>query len=103
MSDDPAVHDNSHADQNERSGASGTDSETGPFRGFREGARVTTDAICDAGQKASAAIKDLGDGVYQFGARTGAGVARQVEAQPMTAALVAASLGLIVGVLLARR
>lgn len=73
------------------------------LRGLREGARMTTDAVCEAGYKASAVMKELGDGAYQFGSKTGARVARQVEAQPLTSALIAASLGVIVGMWLSRR
>ena len=79
------------------------DGESDVVGSLRESARLTADAFCHAGYKASAAVKELGDGAYQVGSRAGARVARQVEAQPMTAALVAASLGLIIGVLLPRR
>ena len=99
-SEDPTVHEDP---QPERSGKPETNGEANVLRGLRESARITTDALCDVGHKASVAIKELGDGAYQVGSRTGARVARQVEAQPMTAALVAASLGLIIGVLLPRR
>jgi hypothetical protein len=95
---------NVHEDpQQEQSGKSETSGEAKVLLGLRECARITTDALCDAGHKASVSIKELGDSAYQVGSRTGARVARQVEAQPMTAALVAASLGLIIGVLLPRR
>jgi ElaB/YqjD/DUF883 family membrane-anchored ribosome-binding protein len=87
----------------ETDGKSQINGEGNVLRGLCESARVTTDAICDAGYKASATMKELSDGAYQMGSRAGARVAREVEAQPMTAALVAASLGLIVGVLLPRR
>ena len=87
----------------EHSQARTTNGEASVLRGLRESARVTTDALCDAGQKASVTMKELGDGAYQMGTRAGARVARQVEAQPMTAALVAASVGLIIGMLLPRR
>jgi ElaB/YqjD/DUF883 family membrane-anchored ribosome-binding protein len=72
-------------------------------RGFRDSARVATDTICDVGRKASVAMKETGEKAYQFGSETGARVARQIEAQPMTAMLIAGSLGLVAGVLLARR
>jgi ElaB/YqjD/DUF883 family membrane-anchored ribosome-binding protein len=77
--------------------------EASVLHGLRESARATTDAVYDAGHKASVTMKEFGDGAYEMGSRAGARVARQVEAQPMTAALVAASLGLIIGVLLPRR
>jgi ElaB/YqjD/DUF883 family membrane-anchored ribosome-binding protein len=73
------------------------------LRSLRESARVTTDALAGVGYKASAAVKELGDSAYQVGGRAGAQVARRVEAQPMAAALVAAAVGLIVGMLLPRR
>jgi ElaB/YqjD/DUF883 family membrane-anchored ribosome-binding protein len=57
----------------------------------------------ESGYKASAVMKELGDAAYQAGSRAGARVARRVETQPMMAALIAASLGLIVGMLLPRR
>jgi len=91
---------NSGVDETAKRAANG---EAGVLHGLRESARATSDAICDAGHKASVTMKELGDGAYQMGSRAGASVARQVEAQPMTAALVAASLGLIIGVLLPRR
>jgi ElaB/YqjD/DUF883 family membrane-anchored ribosome-binding protein len=89
-----------HTVANERLGSETT---SDLLRSLRESARLTTDALVDAGYKASTAMKDLGDGAYQAGSRTGARVARQVEAQPMTAALLAASIGLVIGVLLPRR
>ena len=46
-------------------------------------AQVATDTISDAGRKASAVVKQLGDSACEVGARTGARVARQVEAQPV--------------------
>lgn len=94
-SEDPTIYENSQGRP--------TNGEANVLRGLRESARVTSDALCDAGHKASVTVKELSDGAYQMGSRAGARVARQVEAQPMTAALVAASLGLIIGVLLPRR
>jgi ElaB/YqjD/DUF883 family membrane-anchored ribosome-binding protein len=73
------------------------------MRGLRDGVQVASDTISDASRKATAAVKELGDSAYQFGSRTGARVARQVEAQPMPSVLLAASLGLLIGLLLARR
>jgi ElaB/YqjD/DUF883 family membrane-anchored ribosome-binding protein len=98
-----AVQDNAREQDQSQSGKPDANGEASTLHGLRESARITTDALCDAGHKASVAVKEFGDGAYQFGARTGARVARQVEAQPMTAALVAASLGLIIGVMLPRR
>jgi len=89
--------------QQERPGIPETNGNVHVLRSLRESTRLSTDALCDAGYKASAAVKELGDGAYKAGCRAGAQVARRVEAQPMVAALVAASLGLIVGVMLPRR
>jgi hypothetical protein len=99
-SEDPTVHEIPQHDQSDKPETNG---DASVLRSLREGARLTTDALCDAGYKASVAVKELGDSAYQVGGRTGARVARQVEAQPMTAALLAASIGLIIGVLLPRR
>lgn len=99
-SDDSSTYE---APNHERPGKPETNGDATLFGNLRESARLTTDALCDAGSKASAALKELSDGAYQVGSRTGARVVRQVEAQPMTAALVAASIGLIIGVLLPRR
>jgi len=90
-------------DLHEGLGKSETNGDATVLNSLRETARLTTDALCDAGSKASAAVKELGDGAYQAGSRAGARVARQVEEQPMTAALLAASIGLVIGMLLARR
>jgi ElaB/YqjD/DUF883 family membrane-anchored ribosome-binding protein len=73
------------------------------MRGLRENARVAMDALRDASRGASAAVTELGEGAYQAGAKTSARIARQVEAQPVASVVVAASLGLIAGVLLSRR
>jgi ElaB/YqjD/DUF883 family membrane-anchored ribosome-binding protein len=98
--EDSTVHEDPHQGW---SGKPEIGGDSDVMRSLRESARLTTDALRDAGNKASAAVKDLGDSAYQVGSRAGGRVARQVEAQPMTAALVAAALGLIVGVLLPRR
>jgi ElaB/YqjD/DUF883 family membrane-anchored ribosome-binding protein len=101
--DGPSAYDDAQHQQRDRPGKPETNGDASVLRGLRESARVTGDAFCAAGQKASAAIQELSDGAVQIGSRTGARVARQVEAQPMAAAVVAASLGLIIGVLLPRR
>lgn len=77
--------------------------EVKAMRGPRESARITAEALRDAGQKASVAVRGFGENAYQIGSRTGTRVARQVEAQPMASAMIAASLGLIIGMLLTRR
>jgi ElaB/YqjD/DUF883 family membrane-anchored ribosome-binding protein len=97
-----AVHANGASAKNGAS-ANGDAGEFSALRGLRENARVAMDALRDAGRGASAAVSELGGGAYQAGARTSAQIARQVEAQPMTSVIVAASLGLVAGILLARR
>jgi|SwirhisoilCB1_FD_contig_41_860065_length_472_multi_4_in_0_out_0_1 ElaB/YqjD/DUF883 family membrane-anchored ribosome-binding protein len=99
-SEDSAVQANSENDGSDKSGSNG---DAGVLQSLREGARMTTETLYDAGQKASAAIKDFGDNAYQMGSQTGARVVRQVEAQPVAAVLIAASIGMIIGVLLPRR
>jgi ElaB/YqjD/DUF883 family membrane-anchored ribosome-binding protein len=103
----PAVHGNGvHGNgASSRNGAStnGDAGESSTLHGLRENARVAMDALRDAGRGASAAVSELGGGAYQASARTGAQIARQVEAQPMTSVIIAASLGLVAGILLARR
>jgi len=91
--DEPTLHDAETA----ANGASDA------MRELRGSVQAAADVLCDAGRKASVAVKELSDGAYQIGSRTGTRVARQVEAQPMTSVVIAASLGLIAGVLLARR
>jgi ElaB/YqjD/DUF883 family membrane-anchored ribosome-binding protein len=86
--------------------STGTASSNGEFsatRQLRENAKVAMDALRDAGRGASAAASELGEEAYQMGARTSAQIARQVETQPITSVLIAASLGLVAGMLLARR
>jgi len=99
-SEDTAGQGNS---QNEGSDKAASNGDAGVMHSLRESARMTTETLYDAGQKASAAIKDFGDNAYQMGSQTGARVVRQVEAQPVAAALIAASIGMIIGVLLPRR
>jgi ElaB/YqjD/DUF883 family membrane-anchored ribosome-binding protein len=85
------------------SGNADTNGNAGVLQSLREGTRVTTEAFCDIGHKASVTMTELGDSAYRAGKGAGARVAGQVKAQPMTAALIAASVGLIIGVLLPRR
>ena len=99
-SEDSNVHE---IPQNGGAGHRDTNGDATVLSSLRESARLTGDALYDAGYKASAAVKEFGDSAYQAGSRAGARVARQVEAQPMTAALIAASIGLVIGVLLPRR
>jgi ElaB/YqjD/DUF883 family membrane-anchored ribosome-binding protein len=94
--EDDASHETGAHDQ-------GANGETEILRGLRESARATTDALRDAYRGATAAMSDLSEEACQIGSRTSAQISRQVEAQPMTSVLVAASIGLIAGVLLARR
>jgi ElaB/YqjD/DUF883 family membrane-anchored ribosome-binding protein len=86
-----------------RDNGSSANGEFSTMRGLRENARIAMDALRDAGRGASAAVSELGDDAWQAGARTGARLSRQVEAQPMTSVIIAASLGLVAGVLLTRR
>jgi ElaB/YqjD/DUF883 family membrane-anchored ribosome-binding protein len=78
-------------------------SESQTMRGLRENAKATTEALRDAGRKVSATASELGENAYQFGSKTGAQIAHTVEEQPMASVLIAAALGLIAGMLLARR
>jgi ElaB/YqjD/DUF883 family membrane-anchored ribosome-binding protein len=82
---------------------SGANGEATSYAGLRESARATTEALREACRGASAAISELSEEAYQLGSQTGARISRQVEAQPMTSLLVAASIGLVAGVFLARR
>jgi ElaB/YqjD/DUF883 family membrane-anchored ribosome-binding protein len=66
---------------------------------FSEAARATADAWRAAGRKASAMMSDLGDAVPEKREE----VARHVQSRPLTAVLVAAGVGLLAGLLLARR
>jgi len=103
-SDDTTMHNGSGAEhRNDMTNEANASGEAESCRGLRESARATTDALREACRGASAAISDLSGEAYQIGSRTGARVSRQVEAQPMTSLLVAASIGLIAGVFLARR
>jgi len=101
--DEPTAYEDAQHQQRDRPGKPESNGDASVLRGLRESARVTGDAFCAVGQKASAAIQELSDGAVQIGSRTGASVVRQVEAQPMAAAVVAASLGMIIGILLPRR
>ncbi len=77
--------------------------EFSAMRELRESARLTTDALCDAGRKATAAVREVGEGAYDIGSRTGAQVVHQMETWPIASLLVAATVGMIAGMLLARR
>jgi ElaB/YqjD/DUF883 family membrane-anchored ribosome-binding protein len=79
------------------------DGESSLMRGLCENARSASDTVRSAYREASAAASDFGGEAYEVGAKTGARIARQVEAQPMSSVLIAGSLGLVVGMLLARR
>ena len=94
----PEVHGNGAA-TNDRPAANGDASEYSTLRGLRENARVAMDALRDAGGAPQPPSPNWAV-APQAGARTSAQIARQVEAQPMTSVIVAASLGLIAGGLL---
>jgi ElaB/YqjD/DUF883 family membrane-anchored ribosome-binding protein len=102
--DETTMHNGSGAaHHDETSRGSNGNGEAQSLRGLRESARATSDALREACRGASAAISDLSEEAYQIGSQTGARISRQVEAQPMTSLLVAASIGLVAGVFLARR
>jgi len=92
-------HHESSQDKKPQNG--GTD-ENGAWN-LGEGARATASALRDAYRGASATVSDLSGEAYQIGTKTSAQIARTVESQPMTAVLIAASLGLVAGILLSRR
>jgi len=73
------------------------------IRGLWAHLRLPDGSLSDACRGASATVTGLGEEAYQIGTRTGARIARGVEAQPMTSIVIAGSLGLIAGILLARR
>ncbi len=85
----------SNASSNRDPPAAGFD-EAGPFGEAAE-------AVRDVGRKAAAAVTDIGEDVYQSGARGGALVARYVGAHPVASIAIAASLGLFAGLLFSRR
>jgi ElaB/YqjD/DUF883 family membrane-anchored ribosome-binding protein len=102
--DETTIHNGAgagHDDDTSRKAGSNGDATS--FVGLRESARATSDALREACRGASAAISELSEEAYQIGSQTGARISRQVEAQPMTSLLVAASIGLVAGVFLARR
>jgi len=80
-----------------------TNGDSDVLHGLHESARLTTDALCDAGDKPQPPQRNLATVRTRLAAGTGVRVVRQVEAQPMRAALVAAAPGLIIGMMLPRR
>jgi ElaB/YqjD/DUF883 family membrane-anchored ribosome-binding protein len=70
---------------------------------FADAARATADALRVAGRKASAVMSDLTEEARGTGVKTREQVVSKVQAQPMTAVLVAAALGLVAGLLLTRQ
>ena len=60
------------------------------------------DSVKQATQKAGSQAAEAGDHIYRQAAETGRYVARQVEEQPFTSAMVLGGLGLLVGFLLGR-
>jgi len=69
---------------------------------FSDAARATVDALRVAGRKASSVVADLTEEARDTGVKTRDQVATKVRAQPMTAVLIAAALGLVAGLLLTR-
>lgn len=60
-------------------------------------------AVRDAAGRVSEAAADMGDKVYKRGMQASQQVSKQVELQPLSSILVAASAGFVVGLLMARR
>jgi len=76
---------------------------SGVFPDLHKGARFARDTFRDAARGAAVAATGFAESTYDIGTKAGARVVRQVEAQPMASALIAASLGMIAGLLLSRR
>jgi ElaB/YqjD/DUF883 family membrane-anchored ribosome-binding protein len=102
---DPAPVRNGDMGAQARNGGMGAEAngESHVVHDLREGVRTTTDALRDAGRRASEVMSEFGESAYQAGNKTRAQVAGQVEAQPIASILIAASIGLIAGALLFRR
>ncbi len=64
---------------------------------------ATSEALKDAGRKAAVTMNDLAEAASATGAKAREHVSRQVEEQPVASLLMAAAMGLVVGVLLTRR
>jgi ElaB/YqjD/DUF883 family membrane-anchored ribosome-binding protein len=79
------------------------DEATDAVPSFADAARATADALRVAGRKASAVMSDLSEEARDTGMKTRDQMVSTVQAQPMTAILVAAALGLVAGLLLTRQ
>jgi ElaB/YqjD/DUF883 family membrane-anchored ribosome-binding protein len=79
------------------------DEATDAIPAFADAARATADALRVAGRKASAVMSDLTEEARDTGMKTRDQMVSKVQAQPMTAILVAAALGLVAGLLLTRQ
>jgi len=66
---------------------------------FTDAARMAGDAVRSAGKRASALFTDLSEGVPEAREQ----VVTRVQAQPLTAVLLAAGVGMLAGMLLLRR
>ena len=65
--------------------------------------QAASDALKDMGRKASEAINEFADNATATTERMREEVSRRVEEQPVTSLLIAASVGLILGILLVKR
>jgi len=70
---------------------------------FSEATKAARDALRVASRKATATFNDLSGEALETGAKAREQIVRQVESQPMTAILLAAGVGLLAGLLWARR
>lgn len=66
-------------------------------------AKSTSQVMDEVSRKATERMADVTNAVFDTGSKARAQVAKQIEEQPMTAILVAASVGLLAGLLMARR
>ena len=64
---------------------------------------ATSEALKDASRKASVTMNEFAEAASATGAKAREQVSRQVEEQPVASLLMAAAMGLVVGVLLTRR
>ena len=91
------------ASQGEAAARRAMDEAADAIPSFSDAARATADALRVAGRKASAMMADLTDEARDTGMRTREQVASRVQAQPMTAILIAAAIGLVAGMFMSRK
>lgn len=70
---------------------------------FSETTKAAREALRVAGRKATATFNDLSGEAMETGGKAREQIVRQVESQPLTAVLLAAGVGLLAGLLWARR